>query len=98
MNAESDVPRYSASELFEMYLEFMRDKDVRKRLDKDDIRWWQDTELTIRFISYVRYYELNRRSREAAKQFDELMKQVERRKMEIFGKPTKGDLFATNDE
>jgi hypothetical protein len=86
-------PRYSAAELFEMYLEFMQDKDVRKRLDKDDTRWWQDTELTLRFISYVRHYELNKRSQESYQKFDELMKQAERRKRELFGEPTRGDLF-----
>jgi hypothetical protein len=89
-------PCYSARGLFEMYLEFMRDKDVKKRLDKDDIRWWQDTELTIRFLSYVRDYKLNKRSEEMYGEVDKLMKEAERKGM--FGERTKGDLFAPDDE
>jgi hypothetical protein len=42
-------PRYTPDELWNMYHEFMQDKAVRRQLDKDDIRWWQDTELTIGF-------------------------------------------------
>ena len=89
-------PCYSARGLFEMYLEFMRDKDVKKRLDKDDIRWWQDTELTIRFLSYVRDYKLNKRSEEMYGEVDKLMKEAERKGM--CGERTKGDLFAPDDE
>jgi hypothetical protein len=90
---DGEEPRYTPTELMNLYHEFMRDKQVRERLNKDDIRWWQDTELTVRFIAYVRNYPHLLRMRETDQEFRRLVALSERRKSELFGEPTKGDLF-----
>jgi hypothetical protein len=92
----SEESRYTPTELMNPYYEFMRDKEVWERLNKDDIRWWQDTELTLRFIGYVRndYHLL--RMRETDEEFQRVVELNERRKSRLFGEPTKGDLFKEN--
>jgi hypothetical protein len=73
-------PRYTPTEIMNLFYEFMRDKHVRERMNKDDIRWWQDTELTIRFIGYVRHYHLDQRMKEFDKELKRLQELAEQRK------------------
>jgi len=88
-----DEPRYTPTELWDMYLEFMHQKDVRERLNKDEIHWWEHTELTIRFITYVRFYDHELRMREIDAELQRLQELAERRKSRLFGEPTDGLLF-----
>jgi hypothetical protein len=90
---DDEEPRYTPTELMNLYHEFMWDKEVRERLNRDDIRWWQDTELTIRFIAYVRNYHHMLRMQETDKEFQRLVELSERRKSRLFGEPTTGDLL-----
>jgi hypothetical protein len=78
-----DEPRYTPTELMNMYFEFTRDKEVRERLNKDGIRWWQDTELTIRFLAYVRNHDFMLRMKEIDAAFARLEEQAEQRKQQF---------------
>jgi hypothetical protein len=81
-----EEPRYTSTELAELYYAFMRDKTAKRRMEKDKLDYWEQTELVIRFLGYVRNYA-------GKKQTMEDVKKEERRKTRLFGEPTRGDLF-----
>jgi hypothetical protein len=58
----------------------------QERLQKRGIRTWEHEELLLRFFAYV----MN-------KDFRRVKGVSERRKSELFGKPTDGDLFDTKE-
>jgi hypothetical protein len=81
MTSEAEEPRYTPDEFFNRYFDFL--KDEQARLQKRGIRTWEHEELLLRFIAYVQNTA-----------FITVKKVSEERKMhELFGEPTKGDLF-----
>jgi hypothetical protein len=76
----NNEPRYTPDEMFDLYFEFL--KSQQERLKKRGIRTWEHEELLLRFFAYV----MN-------KDFRRVKGVSERRKSELFGKPTDGDLF-----
>jgi hypothetical protein len=80
MTPDAEEPRYTTDELFDRYFDFL--KDEQARLKKRGIRTWEHEELVLRFFAYVKNLDFR------------VVKGVsERRKSDMFGQPTKGDLF-----
>ena len=99
MNDEPES-RYSSSELFDLFLEFMHDTRERQRIYTLDLSPHQHAmPLIIQFISYVRNHHFDERMKELEGELKKLEEKAKRRKMEMFGSPTKGDLInARNPE
>jgi hypothetical protein len=93
MSADRHEPRYTPTELAELYYEFMREDETRKRMKKNDIFYWEHTELVIRFLGYVRNYNLIKQVRDSERECQEAIKRVARQKGQMFGPSTTGDLF-----
>jgi len=93
MAADRDEPRYTPTELAELYYEFMREDETRKRMNKRDIYYWEHTELVLWFLGFVRNYELIKQVRESERECQEAIKRVERQQGQVFGPPSTGDLF-----
>ncbi len=99
MSAEPDEPRYSARELFDLLLAFNRDPRERQRMYRQNLSPQQHAmPLIVQFIAYVR----NQECEQAMKKIDEKLPRVEekskRRKGQMFGEPTKGDLFTSDGQ
>ena len=99
MSADPDEPRYSARELFDLFLAFNRDTRERQRMFKQNLSPQQHAmPLIVQFIAYVRNQEFE----QAMKKIDEKLQRVEekskRRKGQMFGEPTKGDLFTSDGQ
>ena len=94
MHADPDEPRYSARELFDLFVAFNRDPRERQRMFEHNLSPQQHAmPLIVQFIAYVRNQAFER----AMKTIDENMQRLEeksqRRKGQMFGEPTRGDLF-----
>jgi hypothetical protein len=93
MHADPDEPRYSARGLFDLFVAFNRDPRERQRMFEQNLSPQQHPmPLIVQFIAYVRNQEFER----AMKTIDENMQRLEeksqRRKGQMFGEPTKGDV------
>ena len=81
MIPDAEEPHYTPDELFDRYFDLL--KDEQARLKKRGIRTWEHEELVLRFFTYVKNTT-----------FIHVKKASEERKMqELFGEPTKRDLF-----
>ena len=77
--------RYTPDELAEIYYRFMRDPQIKARMEQENFDHWAQTELMIRFLGYVRKYEVQ-------PQRLNIVKQILHRK-NIFKEPMDGTLF-----
>ena len=77
---DDEEPRYTPDEMFDRYFEFL--KSQTPRLTKHGIRTWEHEELLLRFIAYLKNVD-----------FRIIKGTSERRKTQMFGEPTKGDVF-----
>jgi hypothetical protein len=93
MTPDHGEPLYTPTELFDLYLQFIRDKDERQRILKYDISPSKDTSVIIHFIGFVRNHDYKVRMKEIDAELQRLKELSERRKSEVFGKPTDGKLF-----
>jgi hypothetical protein len=46
--------RYTPDELAELYYRFMRDPQIKARMEQESFDHWAQTELVIRFLGYVK--------------------------------------------
>jgi hypothetical protein len=76
-------PRYTPTQLAELYCAFRRDPKLKERREAEDFNSWEQTEVVIRCLGYVR--------NQTSKKFP-LVKHITHRK-NIFHEPTDGTLF-----
>jgi hypothetical protein len=82
-----DEPRYTLDELFDLYLQFVRDPKERRRLMKYyEGSPFESSRVVIQFIAYLK----NQDSERAFKWMEAV---AWRRESELFGEPGTGDLF-----
>jgi hypothetical protein len=94
MHAEPGEPRYSARELFELFLAFNRDTRERQRMYKQNLSPQQHAmPLIVQFIAYIRNQEYEQRIKEVNNELKCLEKKSKRHKGQMFGPPTDGMLF-----
>ena len=78
-----DEPRYTPTQLAELYSALMRDPKRKERMEAEDFNCWEQTEVVIRCLGYVR--------NQTPKKFH-VVKQLTHRK-NIVHEPTDGTLF-----
>jgi hypothetical protein len=99
MRAEPDEPRYSARELFDLFLAFNRDTRERQRMYRQNLSPQQHAiPLIVQFIAYVRNQEFEQAMKKINEKLQRLEEKSKRRKGQMFGEPTKGDLFAPDSQ
>jgi hypothetical protein len=81
-----DEPRYTVRQIVDFYHAFMRDFHTKQRMKRDGIDHWEQTELLVRFLGYLRSCagkptRLN------------VVKQLPNKKKNLFNEPTDGTLF-----
>jgi hypothetical protein len=86
-----DEPRYTPTELFSLYIDFMRDE--RERIERDDLHHCHYSELLLRFIAYVKNHDFEVKMREIRAEAQRFIEWDERRKRQMFGEPGDGTLF-----
>ena len=98
MRAEPDEPRYSARELFDLFVAFNRDPRERQRMYRQHLSPQQHAmPLIVQFIAYVRNQPYEQGMKDPAEALKRLEEKSNRRKGQMFGEPTRGDLFAPGD-
>ena len=98
MNAEDDGVRYSSRELFDIFLEFLRDKRERQRIYKLDLSPHQHVApVIVQFIAYVRNHAYEQRMKEMEVQLRQLEEKSKRQKGRMFGEPGDGKLFRDHE-
>jgi hypothetical protein len=98
MRAEPDEPRYSARDLFDLLLAFNRDPRERQRMFKQNLSPQQHAmPLIVQFIAYVRNQQYEQGMKDPAEALKRLEGKSKRRKGQMFGEPTKGELFVPGD-
>ena len=86
-----DEPHYTPTELFTLYMDFMRDE--RSRLERNNLHQWEYSEMLLRFLAYVKNYDFERKMQEIHAELKRVAWLNERRKNPLFGEPGDGLLF-----